>query len=254
MKGGDAQVPGTTNITIGPAASGALLLGFTAPQPIPKDPTTKEDLTPSVGVFSTNLDLERDAVFLIQATFRAPNGPHLAPKGQDTNAWAVTIAARTGTEADLGKEERLGVTFKTKENSATLNVQETGASGALASVPIPQEVYDRVFGAGGATPQPFTLQLFVNRSTGTGVASLVPASPPVQIKFNMQHFGPQTGPIITAVGATLADCCSPGAPVSVEVSDFRIMQYFGRGWYPRFEPNVPKPPPIYPLGDPIKSH
>jgi hypothetical protein len=161
-----------------------------------------------------------------------------------TNAWAVAVVARTGDERDLTSEARLAVTFRVKNNAATLNVLEP--SGSRGSVPIPPDIYDRIFGTGGKPPEPFTLELFVDRRSGKGVASLIPSWPSVRVPFDLMTFGPQTGPQITAVGAALADCCAPGATVRVEVSDFRISQLFGRG-YLAIEPNVPQPPPIKPL-------
>jgi hypothetical protein len=243
LKGGSGEVPGTTGLTLGPAASGALALGLTAPDPIPTD-STGASLTPSVGVFSTGLNLGPGAVFSVRATFRAPDGPHEPATATHSNAWAVGVAARTGNERDLGSEKRLGVTFRVRNQAAILNVQDAGAGGPLGSVPVPPEIYARIFGTAGAAPEPFTLELYVNRQTGKGVATLIPSYPSVRVEFDMRTFKAESGPAFTTAGASLANCCAPGKAVYVEVSDFRISQVFNRGFPPTIEPNIPRNPPI----------
>ena len=254
LKPGDGQVAGTTAIIHAPAGDGAFKLGLTAPSPIKVGADGFPVDTASVGLFSTDVDFGPGAVFSVRVAFQNPCGPHLAAvPGGLSNAWAVTIAAREGDEKDLGTDRRLGVTFKVRNNGATLNVLETGADDALATDKVDPKVYDAIFGnpeTCGTGHKPFTLTLYVNRQTGSGVASLAgPAvegvkDGPLDLPFKMHLFG-TSGPVIETVGATLANCCSEGGTVSVEVTDFEIKQLLRSPFGP-FEPNVPNPPPINP--------
>jgi hypothetical protein len=252
LKPGDGQVAGTTDIIHGPSGDGAFKLGLTAPGKIIVDANGDPIDTASVGLFSTGVHFGPNAVFSVRATFQNPCGPHLPPAAL-SNAWAVTIAAREGDENDLGKDQRLGVTFKVKNHVATLNVLETGADKPLATATVDPAIYAAIFGnpeTCGTPGKPFTLTLYVNRQNGSGVASLAgPAieaahKPSLDLKFNMHLFG-STGPVIETVGPTLANCCSEGGTVSVEVTDFEIKQLLRSPFGP-LEPNVRNPPPINP--------
>jgi hypothetical protein len=249
MKQGNGEVSGQTH-ALSVSEGGNVALELTAPDPVPAGQT------PSIGVFSTGLNFGTGAILTVRATFHKPEGTRLPPASDDeTNRWAVGVAVRTGDERDLGAHTRLGVTFQVRANGAVLNVLETDPAGThvnrLAQVPVPQEIVDKIFGIPGADPEPFTLQLFVDRQTGKGSASLIPSWPPVQAPFEMRNFKADRGPMITTAGAALANCCAWGDRVSVEVSDFEIVQAFRKERpapvVPNKEPNIPNPPPIDPL-------
>ncbi len=205
LEKGDGHVAGA--IPTFTEAHHTLALGITAPDPIPLDET------PSVGIFSTGLNFGPGTVFAVRATFQRPNGPHIADQ-----AWAVGLVARTGGKDDLGSETRLTTTFKVKGDSAVLNVQ--GITVKPTGNEISKEVYDKIVTE--ASHQPFTLELLVDRTTGKGIATLTSGRYALPLSFTMSKFQASSGPVITAVGATLANCCAPGKTATVEVTDFEI--------------------------------
>jgi hypothetical protein len=224
MKYGDGRVADTTGILFGAAPSGALAMGLTAPNPI------QPDTTPSVGVFSTDLNFGSGRVFTTQATFRALDGPRLPGNG-----WAVGVAARTGDENDLESDTRLAVVFRILEDKgAVLRVLE--ADDRLDQRPVDDGVVASIFNR--TSPQPFTLKLVVDRQTGKGAASLTAGSYVLEFPFEMKTFLATSGPPITTIGASVANCCAPGRTVYAEVSDFQILVPSSERWL-RIEPNVP---------------
>jgi hypothetical protein len=193
-----------------------LLLAITAPGTIPKDKT------PSVGVFSTNLDFGPGSVFSAQATFQKPTGPF-----DDPRAWAPgSVAARTGTQDDLKSEARLNVAVRLKGATASLNLTEIDKINEdsfrqLGNVRIEGELYDWIF----VKKNTYTIGLSVDRTTGKTSATLTGGTSKLALgPVDLTTFLANSGPTITAVGPTLANCCVPGAKVTVLVSDFRISQ------------------------------
>jgi hypothetical protein len=249
MKPGDGKVAGAT-VTDSPITTGGRLLGLTPPNPIP------DDKTPSAAISSTDLPFGPGTVFTARATFRNPIGPHLAPAADHTNAWALSISARDGNEADLATDNRLAVTFKVKNQTATLNIVDTGYSGPPRSKSVDPAIYASIFGTSGASPKPFTIELYVNRQTGKGSASL--AGPAVEaagagsvdLPFDIYAFPPTSGPIIKALGPTIANCCAWGQAVNVEITDFEIRTPVRSGSLPRGDRPIPKRPPFHESGGP----
>lgn len=190
---------------------GALALTLTAPNSIP------ENANPSMGIFSTGLDFGPGKIFLVRATFQRPR----APAGL-FNGWAVGLAARTGGKDDLYAETRLGVTLTFKNGSAELRFREGDkTANSIKFNPDHQDVYDKIMN----DAQPFTLELRVDRKAGKGAVTLITRggfSP--RIDFDPAVFKASDGPPITAVGATLANCCGEGKQVDVEVTDFQIWE------------------------------
>jgi len=256
MKKGEGGVVGQTD-SVSPAGITGVRLSVAAPNPIPKD-ASGNNQTSSVGVFNTALNFGPGSVFTVRATFQKPNGPRIPANSDDTNAWSIGVSVRTGDERDLASDKRLGVTFRVKNQDAILNIQETDPGStdgtvvnSLKQASVPRDMVDKIFGTSGAPPQPFTLELFVDRDTGTGVATLIPSNPPVKAgPFVMLTFQAKSGPVLKTAGATLANCCAPGATVSVDVTEFEIVQVFRgqvyRGGWGRIEPPIPQPPPINP--------
>lgn len=212
LQQGDGQVPGAA-VTLTPGTQG-LVLGLTAPAPIPPIPghAANDTQTPSVGVFSTGLNYGPGTFFSARATFIRPRGLFSGA------AWAVTLNARTGGNNDPWSEARLNVTLKFKKGAASLNAFDSGAAAGTKTVPA--GVYSSIV----TSSQPFTIELMVSRKTGKGAAILTTAgSDPVTLQFALSNFGPKSGPIIQAVGPALATCCLASVPLSVELTDFQIL-------------------------------
>jgi len=212
LQKGDGQVPGETVSFTG--GTQGLVLGLTAPSPIPPIPGHAADdtQTPSVGVFSTGLNYGPGTFFSARATFKAPNGPF------GDGAWAVGLNARTGGKDDLWSEHRLNVTLKFKKGAASLNVFDDGASAGTS--PVPAGFYKSII----SSSQPFTIELIVNRMPGLGAAILTTAgAAPVTLQFALKNFGPKSGPVVNAIGPALATCCVEAMPLSVELTDFQIL-------------------------------
>lgn len=202
---GDAQLPG--QVSTFTAGSRGLILGLTPPFSFP------DDATPSVGLFSTSLNYGPGAFFLVRATFVGPNGP------LDGKAWAVGLNAREGDKNDVGSVARLNLTLRFKKNAASLNVYENGDPRGSIAVLTP--AYDAIVST--SAPQPFTLELLVNRITGKGTATLITSgTPPQALPFTLKVYTATSGPVVQAIGPSLANCCVPNTRVSVEVIDFQI--------------------------------
>jgi len=190
---------------------GTLALMLTAPMAI------AEDANPSMGIFSTGLDFGQGKVFLVRATFQRPRavaGPF--------NGWAVGVVARTGGKDDRFAEKRLGVTLTFKNGSAEVRFREGDkTASSIKFGPDHEDVYNKIMN----DAQPFTLELWVDRKAGRSAARLITRggfSPRIDVDPSV--FKADDGPPITAVGATLANCCNEGKQVSVEVKDFQIWE------------------------------
>ena len=208
-------------------ALGAAQPGFGVPSSNPTFVPSSEGITigltrPTVptivgpvgaGLFVTPVSFGQGSVFALQATFVAPNGPH-----NIGDVWAATVGARTGDQDDLDIETRVAATFQVRADGARLNV--VGATAPANQSNIPQSVYDSIFNA--INPQPFTLYLLVNRTTGSGTASLTVGSFSTSVNFLMASFQSSVGPTITAVGPSLAISNPPGQSAYVTVRDFLI--------------------------------
>ncbi len=209
---GHGQVDGSD--PSGTPTDDGLLLSVTAPGTIPGDKT------PSVGVFSTNVDFGPGSVFSVQATFQNPTISFLDPSAR---AWATSVTARTGGQDDLKSEARLSVTVRVKGTAASMNIIEIDQNGGG---PLDNQVIDGELKANIFEKHlPYTIRLSVDRTTGKGQATLTSGNQTLSSKtFDLAIFLPNSGPIISAVGPAVANCCVPGAKVTVLVSDFRISQ------------------------------
>jgi hypothetical protein len=199
---------------------GALEMVLTAPTPIPTDGRGKS-ATPSMGIFSTNLNFGPGTAFWVSATFQRPRGT-LTGK-----AWSLGVVARTGGLADEDYLERLTLSLRVKDFQADLRVQEVwGLLGQefrqLNHASIPQDAYDKIFDL--TSPEPFTLTLFVDRRTGGGHAIMTMRGRPTVafFGFTMINHTQNSGEPFTVLGATLANGFGPGETVSTEVTDFKI--------------------------------
>ena len=210
LQQGHGHVDGS--VPTGTPTPDGLLLAVTAP------PTIPGDKTPSIGVFSTNLDFGPGSVFAVQATFQEPTISFLDPSAR---AWATSVTARTGGQDDLKSEARLNVSVRVKGATASMNIIEVDQNGGgqRDNKVIDGELKANIF----EKHLPYTIRLSVDRMTGKGQATLTSGNQTLSSKtFDLAIFLPSSGPTITAVGPTLANCCVPGAKVTVLVSDFRI--------------------------------
>jgi hypothetical protein len=150
--------------------------------------------------------------FKLRATYIAPVGP------QGTVQWAVGLNAKTGDEDDLPNDTRLAATLQSRGSVARLGVN------GLATPPnlpfLPQDIFDAIYSP--TDPQPFTLELEVDRITGAGTASLKVGDTVVSHDFQTSAFQEDSGPAITSVGPSIAIVNAPGQSATVRVRDFEI--------------------------------
>ena len=172
------------------------------------------DQIPAMGVWATPVDFGQGTVSRIRATYIAPVGP--IPGG----GFAIGINAKTGNQDDLSTDTRIAVTVNVRPNFVVrLNVP-FGATEPTA-MPLPQAAKDAIFSA--TDPQPFTIELTMDRVEGKGLAKLTVADQVYSLGFTLADFRADSGPAITAVGPGLAvNANAPGQTASVRVRDFRI--------------------------------
>ena len=177
------------------------------------------DLIPAMGVWATPVDFGPGTVSRIRATYIAPVGP--MPGG----GFAIGINAKTGNQDDLPTDTRIAVTVNVRPGFVVrLNVP-FGAT-APTAMPLPQEAKDAIFSA--RDPQPFTIELTMDRVEGTGLAKLTVADQVYSLEFTLRDFRADDGPAITALGPGLAvNSNAPGQTVSVRLRDFRIYANVG---------------------------
>jgi hypothetical protein len=176
-------------------------------------PDAASDLV-SAGLFATgqNVHFGPGSVLDIKATFIRPAGPL-----EEGVLWAAAIQARTGGTADLGTEKRAAVTFQVRGPTARMNVR--GIVGK-AQEEIPQSTYDAIFSA--IDPQPFTLELIIDRTTGDGAATFRAGDVVRSRNVTFADFKRDSGPVITAIGSALAIDTADNETASVQVREFRI--------------------------------
>jgi hypothetical protein len=165
----------------------------------------------SVGVFATeNVNFGPGTVFEARATFIKPVGPHAS-----TDIWAMVVGARTGDNDDLFSETRVGVSLQVRGTSLRFN-----SPGGGPGTDLPPEVYNEIFSP--TDPQPFTLELLVDRVNGAGKVSIKVGDRVFSRAVTFPAFPATSGPAITAVGPSLGIVSAPGQPASVHLREFRI--------------------------------
>ena len=179
-------------------------------RPVGLDP----DLIPSESIFAP-VDFGPGSVVRIKATFIAPVGPYAT-----TGGFAIGLGARTGGKDDLSTETRVFTTVNVRPNQLVrLNVPF--GSVETTNMVLPQAAKDAIFST--TNPQPFTLELTIDRTKGKGTAKLTVADQVYSLTFTLSDFVAGGGPIITAVGPGIAvNSNGPGQTASVHVRDFRI--------------------------------
>lgn len=164
----------------------------------------------SIGVFATPVNFGPGTIFEARATFIKPVGPH-----GSTDIWAVVVGARTGDNDDLFAETRVGVSLQVRGTSLRFN-----SPGGGPGTELPPEVYNEIFSS--TDPQPFTLELLVDRINGAGKVSIKVGDRVFSRAVNFAAFPAISGPSITAVGPSLGIASAPGQTASVHLREFRI--------------------------------
>jgi hypothetical protein len=136
------------------------------------------------------------------------------------------INAKTGGKDDLATDTRVTVTvnvrpgFLVRLNVPFGSVEDT-------NMVLPPAAKNAIFSA--TNPQPFTLELTVDRKRGKGTATLIVAGHEYTLGFTLSDFRANAGPAITAVGPGIAvNANAPGQTASVVVREFRIYTEVGR--------------------------
>ena len=172
------------------------------------------DLTPAMGLWATPVEFGPGSVSRMSATFIAPVGP--LPGG----GFAIGVNAKTGNQDDLSTDTRIAVTVNVRPDFVVRFGVPFGAA-EPARVVLPQAVKDAMFST--TDPQPFTIELTVDRVAGTGMAKLMVIDQVFSVPFVLSEFLADGGPVITSVGPGLAvNANAPGQTASVRVRDFRI--------------------------------
>lgn len=222
--GNGSLEPSVDRSGIGPLKRGDTQIAHTNPAWTPQNGTIKLSITRpaalvgggpvSTGLFATPVSFDVGSVVGLRATFIAPTGPHSIGSG-----WGVTVGARTGGSGDFFAETRVAATLNVRADGARLNVVGSSVPPNLPNVP--QDIYDAIFDP--IDPQPFTLELVVDRITGVGQASLKVGEFVVSHSFQFAAFKADSGPLITALGPSIAIASGPGQSASVRVRDFEIL-------------------------------
>jgi hypothetical protein len=172
------------------------------------------DLIPAESIFAP-VDFGPGSVVRLRATFIAPVGPYAT-----TGGFAIGVGARIGGKDDLPLEPRVFVTVNARPNQL-VRFQVPFGSVEPTNTVLPQAVKDAIYST--TDPQPFTVELTIDRKLGTGTAKLMVIDQVFSLSFTLKDFLADSGPTITAVGPGIAvNANAPGQTASVHVRDFRI--------------------------------
>jgi hypothetical protein len=206
MEEGDTLIPGS-NPTFTPLP-GELKVAITRPVDL------SPDELPAASAWATNADFGPGSVLRLSATMRAPVGP------LQTGGFAIGLVAKTGGKDDLASEPRVVVTLNVRPGFLLrLNVP-FGSVDPTAMV-LPTAVRDEIYST--SNPKPFTLDLFIDRGKGTGLAKLTVGSDVFTLPFALSSFQPGDPSVISAAGLGVAvNSNGPGQTASVHLREFRI--------------------------------
>jgi hypothetical protein len=208
---GDTLIP-NSNPTFAPL-SGEILISITRPVDL------SPDLIPAMGLWATPVDFGPGSLSRIRATFIVPVGP--LPGG----GFAIGVNAKTGGKDDLSTDTHLAATVNVRPDFLVRFGVPLGST-EPARVVLPQPVKDAIFST--TDPQPFTIELTIDRVHGTGTAKLMVIDQVFSVPFVLSDFRADGGPSITAVGPGIAvNANAPGQTASVHVRDFRIYTNVG---------------------------
>jgi len=207
MQPGDTLIP-NSNPTFTPL-KGEYLVGITRPVDLPPDQI------PAATLWATPVNFGPGSILRIRTTFIAPVGPYAT-----TGGFAIGVGAKTGGKDDLPTEPRVFVTVNARPNQL-VRFQVPFGSVETRNTVLPQAVKDAIYST--TDPQPFTIELTIDRKLGTGTAKLMVIDQVFSLDFTLSDFLADGGPIITAAGPGIAvNANGPGQTASVRVRDFRI--------------------------------
>lgn len=167
------------------------------------------------GLFVTPVEFGPGSLFSARASFVAPSGPFPDPGV----TWVVGLTVRHGGAVANINEPRAGVTLQVREGGVRFNMP--GSNPALNLPNMEQDRFEAIFDQ--QNPAPITLELLVDRTTGTGKGIIkVGDFPEVSKTSTFRDFKADAGPTITAVGPVIVVAKPPGARASVQVRDFRL--------------------------------
>jgi hypothetical protein len=206
MRTGPTLIP-NTNPTY-QAVPGGIRVGISRPADLSPD-----DI-PANGLWATPVNFGAGSISRIAATYIAPIGP--LPGG----GFAIGINAKTGDNNDLTTDTRIAATVNVRPGFLVrLNVPFGAVE--TTNMVLPQAAKNAIFSA--TNPQPFTLELTMDRRSGKGTATLTVAQQVYTLTFTLADFLANSGPPITAVGPGIAvNANAPGQTASVVVREFRI--------------------------------
>ena len=211
MQPGDTLVP-NSNPTFTPL-NGEYLVGITRPVDL------SPDEIPAASLWATPVNFGPGSILRLRATFIAPVGP--LPGG----GFAMGVGAKTGGKDDLPTEPRVFTTINVRPNFLVRLAVPFG-SVAPTSMTLPAEIKEAMFST--TDPQPFTLELTIDRTTGKGKSQLTVSDRVFSLDFTLADFLTDSGPAITAVGPGIAvNSNGPGKTATVHVRDFRIYTNVG---------------------------
>lgn len=167
----------------------------------------------AAGIFASPVSFDVGSVVGLRATFVAPMGPH-----NSSDVWAIAVIVRPGGVQPLAADPVAAVTLQVRSAGARLNTP--GASAGAGFPNVPQYVYDTIFSP--TDPQPFTLEMLVDRIHGRGEATLKVGDAVYSRTYEFAVFRANSGPSITNVGANIAIASGAGQTASVRVRDFQI--------------------------------
>lgn len=172
------------------------------------------DLIPAESLWAP-VDFGPGSVVRLRATFIAPVGPYAT-----TGGFAIGVGGRIGGKDDLPLEPRVFVTVNARPNQL-VRFQVPFGSTAPTNVVLPQAVKDAIYST--TDPQPFTIELTIDRKLGAGTAKLMVIDQVFSLSFTLKDFLADSGPTITNVGPGIAvNSNAPGQTASVHIRDFRI--------------------------------
>ena len=172
------------------------------------------DLIPAESLWAP-VNFGPGSVVRLRATFIAPVGPYAT-----TGGFAIGLGARIGGKDDLPLEPRVFVTVNARPNQL-VRFQVPFGSVEPTNTVLPQAVKDAIYST--TDPQPFTIELTIDRKLGKGTAKLMVIDQVFSLSFTLSDFLADTGPTITAVGPGIAvNSNGPGQTASVHVREFRI--------------------------------
>jgi hypothetical protein len=172
------------------------------------------DDIPSESIFAP-VEFGPGSVVRIRTTFIAPVGPYAT-----TGGFAIGLGARTGGKDDLVAETRVFATVNVRPNQLVRFQIPFGSVESVNTV-LPQDVKDAIYST--TDPQPFTIELTIDRKEGKGTAKLMVIDQFFSLTFTLSDFLADGGPVITAVGPGIAvNSNGPGQTASVHVREFRI--------------------------------